>query len=63
MGVILTGVICWALTMGTLELVWGWDHTLAQMSWFFNPAPWSLSVTVALFFPASTRLQWSNLPG
>jgi chromate transporter len=36
--VILTGSVLWALPMGTLVLVWGWDHTLAQMGWFFTKA-------------------------
>jgi len=36
--VIATGCILWALPMGALVLVWGWDHTLAQMGWFFTKA-------------------------
>jgi len=36
--VLVTGCILWALPMGALVLVWGWDHTLAQMGWFFTKA-------------------------
>jgi len=36
--VILTGFVLWALPMGALVGVWGWDHTLAQMGWFFTKA-------------------------
>ena len=36
--VMVTGCILWALPMGGLVLVWGWDHTLAQMGWFFTKA-------------------------
>jgi chromate transporter len=36
--VMVTGCILWALPMGALVLVWGWDHTLAQMGWFFTKA-------------------------
>ena len=36
--VTVTGFILWALPMGALVLVWGWDHTLAQMGWFFTKA-------------------------
>ena len=32
------GVLLWALPMAALVLVWGWDHTLTQMAWFFTKA-------------------------
>ena len=32
------GAVLWALPMAGLVWVWGWDHTLAQMAWFFSKA-------------------------
>jgi chromate transporter len=32
------GVLLWALPMVALVLLWGWDHTLTQMAWFFTKA-------------------------
>ena len=32
------GVLLWALPMAALVLLWGWDHTLTQMAWFFTKA-------------------------
>ena len=36
--VIGVGAALWALPMGALVLLWGWDQTLAQMAWFFTKA-------------------------
>ncbi len=32
------GAVLWALPMAGLVWVWGWEHTLAQMAWFFSKA-------------------------
>ena len=32
------GGVLWALPMGGLTWVYGWDHTLTQMGWFFTKA-------------------------
>lgn len=32
------GVVLWALPMGLLAALLGWDHTLTQMGWFFTKA-------------------------
>ncbi|NBW25418.1 MAG: chromate efflux transporter, partial [Betaproteobacteria bacterium] len=32
------GLLLWALPMAALVLLWGWDHTLTQMAWFFTKA-------------------------
>ena len=32
------GAVLWALPMASLVWVWGWEHTLAQMAWFFSKA-------------------------
>jgi chromate transporter len=37
-GVLLAGGLLWALPMGTMTALWGWDHTLTQMAWFFTKA-------------------------
>jgi chromate transporter len=34
----LTGVILWAVPIVLLWVVYGWDHTLTQMAWFFTTA-------------------------
>jgi len=36
--VIVAGAALWALPMGVLTAIVGWDHTLTQMSWFFTKA-------------------------
>src|SRR5690606_13103171 len=36
--VVLIGMLAWALPMGVLVLLQGWDHPLTQMSWFFTKA-------------------------
>jgi chromate transporter len=36
--VLVVGALLWALPMMLLVWVWGWDHTLAQMGWFFTKA-------------------------
>lgn len=36
--VALAGVLLWALPMGLLTAVYGWNHTLTQMGWFFTKA-------------------------
>ncbi len=36
--VMLVGAMLWALPMLALVWVWGWDHTLSQMGWFFTKA-------------------------
>ncbi|HEX5371878.1 MAG TPA: chromate efflux transporter [Aquabacterium sp.] len=33
-----TGALLWAVPMGVLTVVCGWDHTLTQMGWFFTKA-------------------------
>jgi chromate transporter len=38
LAVLAWGLLLWALPMGLLLLVWGWDHTLTQMAWFFTKA-------------------------
>ncbi len=36
--VVLTGTLLWALPMAGLVALYGWQHTLTQMSWFFTKA-------------------------
>ena len=36
--VLATGAVLALLPMAVLVRVWGWDHTLAQMAWFFTKA-------------------------
>jgi chromate transporter len=36
--VLLTGAALWALPMGVLYAVYGWDHSFTQMAWFFTKA-------------------------
>jgi chromate transporter len=36
--VMAAGAALWALPMGALTAILGWDHTLTQMSWFFTKA-------------------------
>ncbi len=38
--VVLAGVLLWALPVGVLMALYGWEHTLTQMSWFFTKAAW-----------------------
>jgi chromate transporter len=37
-GVLAGGAALWALPMGMLTALLGWDHTLTQMGWFFTKA-------------------------
>ncbi len=37
-GVTLAGALLWAVPMGVLTASLGWNHTLAQMGWFFTKA-------------------------
>ena len=32
------GLLLWTLPVVVLVLLWGWDHTLTQMAWFFTKA-------------------------
>ncbi len=34
--VALAGAVLWCVPMGLLSAVYGWDHTLTQMGWFFS---------------------------
>ncbi len=34
--VVLAGAVLWCVPMGLLSAVYGWDHTLTQMGWFFT---------------------------
>jgi len=36
--VMVIGAVLWAVPMGLLTLVCGWEHTLTQMGWFFTKA-------------------------
>ena len=36
--VLLVGALLWLVPMGLLFAVWGWEHTLTQMGWFFTKA-------------------------
>ncbi len=36
--VALAGAVLWCVPMGLLSAVYGWDHTLTQMGWFFTKA-------------------------
>lgn len=36
--VIVMGALLWAVPMGWLTMMYGWDHTLTQMGWFFTKA-------------------------
>ncbi len=36
--VVFVGAVLWALPMGLLTALLGWDHTLTQMGWFFTKA-------------------------
>lgn len=38
MQVALAGALLWSVPMGILMSVYGWDHTLTQMGWFFTKA-------------------------
>jgi len=38
MAVVGAGVLLWVVPMGVLVALWGWDHTLTQMGWFFTKA-------------------------
>ena len=38
MTVVLIGVVLWALPMVVMTWLWGWQHTLTQMGWFFTKA-------------------------
>jgi chromate transporter len=34
----IVGMVLWAVPMGLLTAIYGWDHTLTQMGWFFTKA-------------------------
>lgn len=36
--IIVSGALLWMVPMGLLTAVWGWEHTLTQMGWFFTKA-------------------------
>ena len=36
--VLAVGVLLWMMTMGVLFALYGWEHTLTQMGWFFTKA-------------------------
>ncbi len=36
--IIALGALLWAVPMGWLTMVYGWEHTLTQMGWFFTKA-------------------------
>jgi len=36
--VLLAGALLWLIPMGCLTAVYGWEHTLTQMGWFFTKA-------------------------
>lgn len=36
--IIVSGALLWMVSMGLLTAVWGWEHTLTQMGWFFTKA-------------------------
>ncbi len=36
--VLVIGALLWAVPMGLLAMVYGWNHTLTQMGWFFTKA-------------------------
>jgi chromate transporter len=36
--VVAAGLLLWAIPMLTLFAIWGWDHTMTQMAWFFTKA-------------------------
>jgi chromate transporter len=36
--VLLSGAALWALPMAALSIIYGWQHTLTQMAWFFTKA-------------------------
>ncbi len=36
--VAVAGILLWAIPMGLLTALWGWDNTLTQMGWFFTKA-------------------------
>lgn len=36
--IVIIGSVLWALPMGLLTVLLGWDHTLTQMGWFFTKA-------------------------
>jgi chromate transporter len=38
--VVAWGAVLWSAPMAWLIAVWGWDHALAQMGWFFTKAAW-----------------------
>jgi chromate transporter len=38
--VLCSGALLWLLPMAGLTMAWGWEHTLAQMGWFFTKAAW-----------------------
>lgn len=36
--VVAVGLALWAIPMGALAAIWGWEHTYTQMAWFFTKA-------------------------
>ena len=36
--VVAVGAVLWVVPMAALTALWGWDHTLTQMGWFFTKA-------------------------
>jgi chromate transporter len=38
--VVLVGALLWAIPMGVLNALLGWEHTYTQMAWFFTKAAW-----------------------
>ena len=38
MQIVIIGALLWLIPMGLLTALYGWDHTLTQMGWFFTKA-------------------------
>lgn len=38
--VLLAGAVLWAVPLGLLVFIWGWQHDFTQMAWFFTKAAW-----------------------
>ena len=57
------GLLLWALPLVALVLLWGWDHTLTQMAWFFTKAALltfggAYAVLPYVYQGAVERFQW-----
>ncbi|WP_373974727.1 chromate efflux transporter [Chitinibacter sp. SCUT-21] len=62
-GILLAGALLWAVPMGLLYFVYGWEHTFTQMGWFFTKAALltfggAYAVLPYVYQGAVTHYQW-----